>query len=65
LSDWLTADALNKVYDRVALPQRVLCLGLGSVVDGTANGMRVSRTQLVFLLELKKLLVNVSLSRSC
>ena len=57
-------DALKGVFERVALPERVLCLGLGSLVDGNAHGIRVSRVQLVFLLEIMQLLVNVRLSHS-
>ena len=41
-------------------PERIICLGLGSLVEGEAGGKRISEVQLALLLELRKT-VNVSL----
>lgn len=46
--------ALKEVFEKVPLPERIVCLGLGSLVDGTAGGRRISEVQLALLLELMK-----------
>jgi hypothetical protein len=46
--------ALKDVFEKVPLPERIVCLGLGSLVDGAAGGRRISEVQLALLLELMK-----------
>lgn len=35
-------------------PKRIVCLGLGSLVEGEATSRRISEVQLALLLELNK-----------
>ena len=51
-------DAFQGLFKTVLPPERLMCLGLGSLVDGEAHGVRISEVQLILLLELRKL-VNV------
>jgi SRR1 len=50
--------ALKEVLEKVPLPERIVCLGLGSLVEGVAAGKRISEVQLALLLEMMKI-VNV------
>ena len=54
----LTIAAFEELLTLAAAPERIICLGLGSLVDGEAAGKRISEVQLAFLLKLRKL-VNV------
>ena len=54
----LTVAAFEELLTLAAAPERIICLGLGSLVEGEAAGKRISEVQLAFLLELRKL-VNV------
>jgi hypothetical protein len=55
---------LKNLFESIAPPERILCLGLGSLDGDNLHLNRVSRIQLVFLLEIKRLLVNVCIPLS-
>jgi SRR1 len=54
----LIAEAYRELIGKLPPVERIVCLGLGSLVDGEASGKRISKVQLALLLELNKL-VNV------
>ena len=60
----LTVDAFREVLKMVPSPERIVCLGLGSLVDGEAGAKRISEVQLALLIELNKLFDVLVLSRS-
>lgn len=47
--------AFKDLLQEVPPPERIVCLGLGSLVEGSAGGKRISEVQLALLLELIKI----------
>ena len=61
LRPWLlTPVAFRELLGKVPFLERIICLGLGSLVNSTAGGKQILDVQLALLLELKKL-INVFL----
>lgn len=51
----LTVAAFQELLESAFAPDKIICLGLGSLVEGEAGGKRISEVQLALLLELRKL----------
>jgi len=54
--DNLIVAAFQELIGSVCAPERIVCLGLGSLVEGEAGGKRISEVQLALLLDLRKLI---------
>jgi SRR1 len=52
----LKAVAIKELLEAVPSPERIVCLGLGSLVNGEARGRHISEVQLALLLALKKIM---------
>jgi SRR1 len=50
--------ALKEVLEKMPLPEKIVGLGLGNLVNGAAGGRRISEVQFALLLELMTI-VNV------
>jgi SRR1 len=50
----LTLVAYQKILEDVVAPERIVCLGLGSLVVGEARSRRISEVQLALLLQLNE-----------
>jgi hypothetical protein len=53
--DGINLDAFKDLLQEVPPPERIVCLGLGSLVEGSVGGKRISEVQLALLLELIKI----------
>jgi len=51
----LTVAAFEELLESADAPERIICLGLGSLVEGESGGKRISEVQLALLIELRKL----------
>ena len=49
----IDSEALEDVFTVLLPPERIICLGLGSLVDGSPGGKRISEVQLALLVRLK------------
>jgi SRR1 len=50
----MTLVAYQKILEDVVAPERIVCLGLGSLVVGEARSKRISEVQLALLLQLNE-----------
>lgn len=56
LNCMLMSAAFKELLATVDAPERIVCLGLGSLVEGEARSRRISEVQLALLLELNRIL---------